>query len=524
MFWRSTSALIVASAVLCGHGGVATAQADHCAASECPRVNGPTIYSAHPNHPFLYRIPATGTRPMRFSAVELPAGLKLNSNTGIITGAASAASNTEVELRVTNAAGSIIRKLRIIIGDKIALTPPMGWSSWNFLQSEVSDKDIRAQADALISSGLAEHGYSYINIDDGWEEQLVGPRHTSIPTRDPDGTIRPNGRFPDMKALTAYIHAEGLKAGIYTTPGPRTCGCFEGSYGHEDQDAKQFAQWGFDFLKYDLCSYPLKDGSSEELRKPYAEMGRILAKADRDILFSLSVGQTDSWKWGREIGAQMWRTGGDLAWGPKGVYSSWDNIVATFKQGQLARWAGPGGWNDPDYLLVGHMAYIPYNEEPPFVKIDRILPPPLTPDEQLTQMSLWSLLAAPLMIGGDLTTLDQFSLSLLTNDEVISVDQDPLGRPATMVSQTGKLSVWARDLGDGSKAVGIFNLGEREETATARWNDVGLTGEQIVRDLWKQQDLGRFDGSLSLLVAPHGVRFLKIFSSKGPYSDSKIRQ
>jgi alpha-galactosidase len=237
--------------------------------------------------------------------------------------------------------------------------------------------------------------------------------------------------------------------------------------GHEEQDANQFAHWGFDLLKYDLCSYPMKDNSMEETETPFAKMGQILATEDRDILFSLSEGgRADVWKWGREAGAQMRRISGDLAWGPKGVYSSWDNIVSSIDQGSFKRPEGPGGWNDPDYLLVGHMAYIPYNEEPPNVTIDRVLPPSLTPDEQLTQMIFWSLMAAPLMIGGDLTTLDQFSLSLLSNDEVIAIDQDVLGQPANKVSQSGKLSVWTRELEDGSRAVGIFNMGEREEMAT----------------------------------------------------------
>jgi alpha-galactosidase len=284
----------------------------------CPRINGASIYGARPDHPFLFRIPSTGARPMTFSAVGLPTALELDTKTGIITGTANIPSSYIVRLRVTNAAGSATRNLQIVIGDKIALTPPIGWSSWNYLQTDVSDKDVRAQADALISSGLADHGYPYINIDDGWEEQPVGPRHTANSPRNPDGNLRPNDRFPDLKALTTYIHSNGLKAGIYSTPGPLTCGRFEGSYGHEEQDGSQFARWGFDLLKYDLCSYPLKDNSTEELKKPFVKMGQVLAAEDRDILFSLSEGgQAGVWKWGREAGAQMWRTGGDLAWGPK---------------------------------------------------------------------------------------------------------------------------------------------------------------------------------------------------------------
>ena len=211
----------------------------------------------------------------------------------------------------------------------------------------------------------------------------------------------------------------------------------------------------------------------------------------------------------------MWRTGGDLAWGDKGVYSSWDNIKTVFDREKLGQWGGPGGWNDPDFLLLGDMAYVPYNQKPPDVKIDRIMPPPLTPDEQLTQFSLWSLMSAPLIIGGDLTTLDRFALSLLSNDEVIAIDQDSLGQSATVVAQNGKLSVWVKDLDDGSKAVGLFNLGEREEISTARWSDIGITGGQVVRDLWKHQDVGKANGSFTTMVPPHGVRLLRIFPASG---------
>jgi alpha-galactosidase len=224
------SVTMVALVALCVSVRVSIAQSDRFTADECPRINGAAIYGARPNHPFLYRIPSTGARPMTFSAVGLPDGLTLDPKTGIITGAPKGASSHVVGVLVTNAAGSATRRLQIIIGDKIALTPPMGWSSWSYLQTDVSDKDVRAQANALITSGLAGHGYSYINIDDGWEEQGVGPRHTDAPPRSPDGSVRPNDRFPDMTALTSYLHAKGLKAGIYTTPGPPTCGRFEGSW------------------------------------------------------------------------------------------------------------------------------------------------------------------------------------------------------------------------------------------------------------------------------------------------------
>ncbi len=498
----------IALLLVCSHSRLAIGQPGS-GASERPGIHGATVFGARPNHPFLYRIPATGSRPMQFSASTLPPGLKLDSSTGIITGAVKSPGSSDIVLHASNSAGTSERKFRIVIGDQLALTPPMGWSSWDFLQTEASDRAIRAQADAMVRTGLIDHGYSYINIDDGWSIKHASALAGTAP-RDAKGNIRPNEHWPDMKAMTAYIHSQGMKAGLYTSPSPLTCGKYEGSYGHEKQDADQFAAWGFDFLKYDWCGYPAKDHSLAEMQKPYRLMGSILAAESRDILFSLcQYGRGDVWSWGREVGGQLWRTTGDLAWGKKGMYTSWDNIAAdltaAFDQPDQARWISPGGWNDPDDLLLGHIAYIPFNQHPPNVKIDRLMPPPLTPDEQYLQMSLWSLLSAPLLIGGDLTTLDSFSLSMLTNDEVIEVDQDPLGRAATRVLQQGKLSVWVKDLEDGSKAIGLFNLDDSELEVGAKWADLGLSGKRLVRDLWRQKDLGSFDGEFHALVAPRGV-------------------
>ena len=478
-------------------------------APEQPRINGAAVYGARPNHPFLYRIPATGSRPMQFSASNLPPGLKLDGQTGMITGTVKSAGSNDLVLRARNAAGTTERKFRIVIGDQLALTPPMGWSTWDFLQTEVTDEKVRAQAAALVSSGLINHGYSYINIDDGWSARRAGAPVNTQP-RDAQGKMQPGAGFRDMKALTTYVHSMGMKAGLYTSPSPLTCGKYEASFGHEQQDADQFAAWGFDFLKYDWCGYPAKDHSVAEMQKPYRLMGSILAAENRDILFSLcQYGRGEVWQWGREVGGQLWRTTGDLAWGKRGMYTSWENITADFSapfvQPDQAKYIGPGGWNDLDDLLLGHIAYVPFNQHPPNVHIDRLMPPPVTPDEQYAQMSLWSLLSAPLIIGGDLTTLDSFSLSMLTNDEVIAVDQDPLGRPAIKVSEQGKLSVWVKDLEDGSKAIGLFNLGEGEQEVGAKWADLELSGDQSMRDLWRQKDLGKFNGEFHALVAPHGA-------------------
>lgn len=469
-----------------------------------PRINGPKLYGARPGHPFLYTIPATGARPMTFSARGLPKGLKLDSRTGQITGVVSQKGDYAVTLRAKNSLGAAERKFHIVIGDKLALTPPMGWSTWYMARTAISDAMVRAQTEAMISSGMAQHGYAYIDIDDGWN---VNPDSTDPilggPARDERGNLRPNKNFPDMKALCDYVHGKGLKIGIYISPGPRTCNKFEGSYGHEEQDARQFAAWGFDLLKYDYCSYSsiAKDESPAEMQKPYRLMGEILRKQNRDFIYNLcQYGKGNSWEWARAVGGHFWRTGNDV--GRLNKMTLWENMsLFGFGQAGLEKFAGPGGWNDPDNVLLGYI--IRRGSRKP-------VPTPLTHDEQYTWMSLWSLMASPLVFGGDMTTLDDFTLSLLNNDEVIDIDQDPLGKQANRVAKMGDLEIWVKDLEGGSKAAGLFNRGGAEAEITAQWKDIGLRGRQVVRDLWRQKDLGHFDGEFRARVPTHGVVLIKI--------------
>ncbi len=464
-----------------------------------PKINGAKVYGVRPGHPFLYTIPATGARPMTFSAKGLPKGLKLDSRTGQITGAVRQRGEYTATLRAKNALGSAERNFRIVAGDQLALTPPMGWSTWYNARTAISDAMVRAQADAMVSSGLIQHGYAYINIDDGWN---IKPGSTDPvlggPARDEKGNLRTNKNFPDMKALADYVHSKGLKIGIYIGPGPLTCAGFEASYQHEEQDARLFASWGFDFLKYDLCSYRklIKDPKSvEEHRRPYQLMGDILRKLDRDFVYNLcQYGLANVWEWGRDVGGNFWRTAGDVGGG-------WANVTKFgFGQAGMEKWAGPGGWNDPDNINIGVI----------MMRGGKVGPTPLTPNEQYTWMSLWSLMAAPLVFGGDMTKLDDFTLNVLTNDEVIEIDQDPLGKQGAPVSVAGDLAVWAKDLEDGSKAVGFFNRGEQPAEITARWSDLSLRGPQTVRDLWRQKDIGRFDKEFTSQVGRHGVTLLKI--------------
>ncbi|UCG47747.1 MAG: NPCBM/NEW2 domain-containing protein [Phycisphaerales bacterium] len=469
-----------------------------------PRINGARVFGVRPGSPFLFTVAATGERPMEFSAEGLPVGLTLDSKTGRITGSLSRRGQYQVILRAVNALGAVERDFRIVVGDRLALTPPMGWNSWYCFFSSVTDKMMRDAADAMVQTGMINHGYTYVNIDDGWmvkpgsDDPVLGG-----PVTNSEGQINANGKFPDMKAMTDYIHGKGLKAGLYTSPGPTTCAGFAGSYGHEEQDARRFAEWGFDFLKYDWCSYRriAKDRSRAELMKPYLVMKAALDKQDRDFIYNLcQYGMGNVWEWGAEVGGHCWRTTGDL-----GIASSlYRNVInyGFFHAGK-EQYAGPGHWNDPDYLLIGHIGWR-----------GSLRPTPLTPNEQYTHVSLWCLLAAPLIFSGDMTKLDEFTLSLLTNDEVIEIDQDPLGRQASRVAQAGETQVWAKDMEDGSKAVGLFNTGEFETKVAARWSDLGVRGKQRVRDLWRQKDIGIFEKEFETDVPRHGVVLVRLFPTR----------
>jgi len=463
-----------------------------------PRINGARVFGVRPGHPVLYRIAATGDRPMIFNASGLPVGLKLDSSTGRISGSIAEKGAYTVTITVRNSLGTASRDLKIMVGDEIALTPPMGWNSAYCLSIGITDKSIRDATDALVASGLADHGYSYVGIDDGWSARRGDPDpKVNIEPRDAQGNILPDGKFPDMKALVDYIHSKGLLAQIYTSPGPTTCMGYEGSYQHEAQDAKQFADRGFDLLKYDFCSYGQiwKGNTREEMIRPYKLMGDLLKQQDRDIVFNLcEYGVQNVWEWGREIGGNSWRTSGDS--GSRGWASMMAAAIAQANSGS-DKYAGPGHWNDPDYLTFDT----------------------LTPNEQYTHMSLWCLLAAPLIYSNDVTTIDfkdqinAFRKGLLTNDEVIEVDQDPLGKQARIMTQDSQTQVWAKDMEDGSKAVGLVNLAQfpAEGKVIARWSDLGIMGPQRVRDLWRQQNLGVFKDEIVREVPCHGCLLLRLW-------------
>jgi len=467
-----------------------------------PRINGARVFGVRPGHPILFTVPATGERPITFSAQGLPAGARLDPGTGRIGGKVDTPGEYKVTLTAKNVHGRTRREWRLVVGDRICLTPPMGWNSWNCFAGAVTADHIRSAADAMAESGLIDHGWSYINIDDYWEVK-PGSEDPTLqgPPRAEDGTILCNPRFPDMKGLVDHIHGLGLKAGLYTSPGPLTCGDCIGSYRHEEQDAAQYAKWGFDYLKYDWCSYGkiAKGHTLYELMKPYFIMRDALLKQDRDIVYSLcQYGMGHVSAWGAKVGGNCWRTTGDI----EDTWSSMSNIG--FRQNGLEHFAEPGHWNDPDMLVVGHVGWG-----------SKLHPTRLSPNEQYTHISLWCLLAAPLLIGCDMTQLDEFTLALLTNDEVLEVNQDPLGKQAYRVSRQDGAEVWMKTMEDGSKAIGLFNRDEFPRSVTATWSRLGLAPRQHVRDLWRQKDQGVFTGQYATEIPRHGVVLVKVRPVRG---------
>lgn len=456
--------------------------------SASPKINGAKVFGVRPGSPFLFKIAATGEKHLQYSVENLPAGLTVDANTGIITGSLPKAGDYKMNFVVKNSSGEAKREFTIRCGALLALTPPMGWNSWSCWGLSVSDEKLKSSAQAMIDKGLVDHGWTYMNIDDGWEAEK----------RNVKNEIIANAKFPDMKALGTWLHEKGLKFGIYSSPGPKTCGGYLGSYKFEKQDAAMYANWGIDYLKYDWCSYgDLKEGKDTALaafQKPYKMMQAALRSQKRDIVYSLcQYGMKDVWKWGAIVDGNCWRTTGDIT-------DNWKSLSRIgFHQTVQYPYAQPGRWNDPDMLIVGQVGWG-----------ENLHPTKLNPDEQYTHISLWCLLSAPLLIGCDISKLDDFTLNLLTNDEVLAVDQDPLGKQAQPLVKNIDYEVWVKELEDGSKAIGIFNLTDEHMKITINWDEMGLSNKCTVRDLWRQKELGSFKESFATKVVPHGVVLLKV--------------
>ncbi len=481
--------------------------------SKAPKINSSLVFGATPGNPFLYTVAATGARPLKFSAENLPKRLSIDSKTGIISGKMYKRGTYQIMLKASNEFGEATNKLKIIIGDTIALTPPMGWNGWNSWARNIDRDKVVSSANTMVNSGLINHGWTSINIDDTWEGQRGGKYNA----------IQPNEKFPDFPGMVEYIHSIGLKVGLYSTPWISTyagyTGCssdfengyfpdsirnnkrayrYVGKYTFETNDADQMAAWGIDYLKYDW-----------HLTVPPAErMMKALRKSGRDMVYSLSNSapfeQASEWS----AIANLWRTGGDIR-------DSWISLyISAFTIDKWAPFAGPGHWNDPDMLVLGNIS-----------TGSHLHPTRLTPDEQYSHMSIYCLLASPLIIGCPIEQLDPFTNSLLTNDEVIAVDQDPLGKPGRLMVDENGIQIWVKSLADGSYAVGLFNTDDFGKTPQSyfRWGDetskdlvfhlskIGLSGPWRIRDLWRQKDLGNFENVFKTSIPFHGVVMIRMF-------------
>jgi alpha-galactosidase len=468
-----------------------------------PRINGASVFGVRPGSPFLFTIAATGERPMRFAVEGLPAGLTLNAATGVISGqiAEHAAKTYRVTLKAKNARGEASRQLRIVVGERICLTPPMGWNSWNCYAATVDQEKVLATAQAMVHKGLKDHGWTYVNIDDAWQGQRGGQFRG----------ILANEKFPDMKGLCDAVHSMGLKVGIYSTPwamsyakyiggssndpsGTMSGGHEFGKYSFAKADARQWAAWGMDYLKYDWRPLDIEH---------VEEMSKALRACGRDIAYSLS--NTALYDHAGQYArlTTCWRTTGDI----RDLWDLGDRSGQAYPQGirdiaaANAYWqpfAGPGHYNDPDMLVVGQVGW------------GKLRPTFLTPNEQYTHVSLWCLWAAPLLIGAPIDQLDDFTLNLLTNDEVLAVNQDPLCQQAARLAKYGSIEVWGKRLEDGSRAVGLFNFGFEETPFVLQLADLGTAGRWRIRDLWRQQDLATSDGAVRTTIARHGVVLLRL--------------
>jgi alpha-galactosidase len=355
----------------------------------------------------------------------------------------------------------------------LALTPPMGWNSWNKFRTKIDDKTVREIADAMVANGMQAAGYQYINIDDGWQWK-----------RDERGSLLPNPGFPDMKALAAYVHSKGLKLGIYSSPGPRTCGGYEGSYGHEEQDARTWADWGIDYLKYDWCSAS-RIWKDEDMPGAYQKMADAIRKAGRPMVYSLcQYGRFNVQEWGPKMTGNLWRTTFD-------IQDRWESMANIgFSQSNLAPAAGPGHWNDPDMLEVGNGR--------------------MTDTEYRTHFSLWAMLAAPLIAGNDLRDMTGETKRILLNRDVIAVDQDKLGKAAQRLVTDGDAEVWARPLSGGDWAVALFNRGAGEVKIAVKWEDLKLSGKHRLRDLWTGEERQGVPEGYTATVPSHGVVMIRV--------------
>lgn len=460
-------------------------------------INGPSRIGAPLGKPFIYRIPALGDGKLEFRAEGLPRGLYLH-HTGIITGTATEEGTFQVTFTAASRAGSASKTVEMVVNNEVAtlaLTPIMGWNPWYVWGCNIDDKKIRVAADLLVSSGLAAYGYNYINLDDCWQGE-----------RNHRGEMVPNKRFPDMKALADYVHSKGLRIGIYTGPGEQTCAGYGASKDHVEQDVMTYAKWGFDFIKYDWCKKQVPE--RDAYTAVYREMSEILTRSPRAMVHMIcQYGIAQPWEWGAAVGGNMWRTDHDLA-------DEWAAILRNgFGRVNIAQYQAPGHFNDLDMLMVGKANW-PVRLGSYTIPSDPPRPTKLTLEEQMTHMSLWSLMASPLLFSGDLAQLDDVAVRMLTNKEVLDINQDALAAPARRILDRNGTQVIVRDLADGSKAVGMFNLNTTPQEIRIDYAALGLpVGRQLaVRNLWSHKEVISTlqHTAVKAMTGAHGVTFLRI--------------
>ena len=483
-----------------------------------PRINGPRIFGMRPGTPCLYTIPTTGERPLRFSVDHLPVGLQLDPVNGRLNGTLSQPGNYPMVITASNARGTATKHFTIVVGDKLALTPPLGWSSWNCWLGTIDQTKTLAAAKAMAASGLINHGWTYVNVDDGWQGQRGGPFNA----------LQGNKNFPDIPGLSQEIHSLGLKFGLYSTPWissyagnpggtsnneqgvwdpadtvgkKRVLGKYPyciGTYSMVAADAQQYASWGVDYMKYDWCPIGVPET---------ADASTAFKACGRNIVFSLSNSTPFAKIKDLAPLAQSWRTTNDM-------YDMWKHTGDTFlrgvaeigfEQNHWAPFAEPGHWNDPDMMVLGWVGQSEVRGKPFAQHYTR-----LTPDEQYSHMSLWCIISAPLILGCDLERLDAFTLGLLTNDEVLAINQDALGKQGVRVASVDEVDFYKKELEDDSWAVGIFNRSDRSQTVAQSLGQLGIPGNVHVRDLWRQKDLPDTSDSIGAEVASHGVVLLKL--------------
>ncbi|NMH86807.1 putative Ig domain-containing protein [Flavivirga algicola] len=483
-----------------------------------PKIHGPSVFGVRPNAPFLYTVPATGRQPLVFSVENLPEGLKVNSKSGVISGTIKAEEQKDYDIVFVakNNLGEEKKNFKIKVGETICLTPPLGWNSWNCWGEYVTQENVIASAKAMVDKGLKNYGWSYINMDDGWQSHRGG-KHNAI--------LADSIKFPNMASMCEDIHNMGLKVGIYSSPWITTyAGRVGGSSDREDgywditmddrklkpkrvnirvaehtfdtNDATQWAEWGIDYLKYDWN--PNEPAST-------IRMAEALENSGRDIVYSISntAPLEHAELFGEEV--NCFRTYGDLKdrWDGKGSHKSIRDEWKAHRHWLENGFPGaPGHFPDPDMLVVGEVN----------TKSKNPIPSRLTADEQYSHISLWSLWAAPLLIGCPIERMDEFTVKLLTNSEVLDVNQDEKGIPGKSIIHNEDLEIVVKDMHNGTKAIGLFNLKEEEQVITLSWKDIGIEGVKNVRDLWRQKDIGNYKDSFSAVVQPHGVVLIRLNS------------